>query len=89
MAAIEVDQFLPRPPGQVWRALTDPVLLARYCWPGTAGPVLLARWLMPNDVQPVPGHHFTLLGIPGGGWRGHLLGNLRALLDQVPGRGAS
>jgi uncharacterized protein YndB with AHSA1/START domain len=75
MAAIEVDQFLPRPPGQVWRALTDPVLLA--------------RWLMPNDVQPVPGHHFTLLGIPGGGWRGHLLGNLRALLDQVPGRGAS
>jgi uncharacterized protein YndB with AHSA1/START domain len=45
MTAIEVDQFLPRPPAQVWRALTDPVLLA--------------RWLMPNDFQPVIGHQFT------------------------------
>jgi uncharacterized protein YndB with AHSA1/START domain len=141
MAAIEVDQFLPRPPDQVWRALTDPALLA--------------RWLMPNDFQPVPGHRFTfrtepvpehgfdgivhcqvldldpprllrfswrttvldtevtwqlvaegtgtrllithdgfddsdpgqqmVMGILGGGWRGHLAGNLRMLLDQVPG----
>jgi uncharacterized protein YndB with AHSA1/START domain len=145
MAAIEVDQFLPRPPGQVWRALTDPVLLA--------------RWLMPNDFQPVPGHQFTfrtepvpqhgfdgvvhcqvldlepprrlriswragpldttvtwrlvaegtgtrllithdgfdegdpgqqmVMGVLGGGWRGHLLRNLRALLDQVPGPGVA
>ena len=29
MAAIEVDQFLSRPPEQVWQALTDPG-----CWPG-------------------------------------------------------
>jgi len=27
MAAIVVDQFLARPPGLVWRALTDPALL--------------------------------------------------------------
>ena len=143
MAAIEVDQFLPRPPGQVWRALTDPALLE--------------RWLMRNDFQPVPGHQFTfctepvpehgfdgivhcrvlelepprllrfswragpldttvswrlvaegtgtrllithdgfdesdpgqqmVMGILGGGWRGHILRNLRALLDQVPGQG--
>ncbi len=45
MAAIEVDQFVPRPAEQVWRALTDPDLLA--------------RWLMPNDFKPVVGHLFT------------------------------
>jgi uncharacterized protein YndB with AHSA1/START domain len=42
---IRVDQFLAHPPGRVWQALTDPVLLA--------------RWLMPNDFQPVTGHQFT------------------------------
>ena len=45
MASVEVDQFLPQPPGRVWQALTDPVLLA--------------RWLMPNDFKPVVGHAFT------------------------------
>ena len=45
MAAIEVDQFVGRPVEQVWRALTDPDLLA--------------RWLMPNDFKPVVGHQFT------------------------------
>ncbi len=45
MAAIEVDQFLARPPDQVWQALTDPDLLA--------------RWLMPNDFRPAVGHRFT------------------------------
>jgi uncharacterized protein YndB with AHSA1/START domain len=45
MAAIEVDQFLFRPPEHVWHALTDPALLA--------------RWLMPNDFQPAVGHRFT------------------------------
>jgi uncharacterized protein YndB with AHSA1/START domain len=45
MAAIEVDQFVPRPAEQVWHALTDPDLLA--------------RWLMPNDFKPVIGHQFT------------------------------
>lgn len=45
MAAIEVDQFVGRPVQQVWQALTDPDLLA--------------RWLMPNDFKPVVGHQFT------------------------------
>ena len=141
MAAIEVDQFLSRPPDQVWRALTDPDLLA--------------RWLMPNDFQPAVGHQFTFrtdpvpeygfdgivhcqvldldpprllrfswrggrldtvvswqlvpegagtrllithdgfddgdpaqrmtMGIMGGGWRGHLVKRLRALLDDEAG----
>ena len=138
MAAIEVDQFLSRPPDQVWQALTDPDLLA--------------RWLMPNDFQPAVGHQFTFrtdpvpeygfdgivhcqvldldpprllrfswrggrldtvvswqlvpegagtrllirhdgfddgdpaqrmtMGIMGGGWRGHLVKRLRAVLDE-------
>ena len=45
MASIEIDQFLPQPPGRVWQALTDSALLA--------------RWLMPNDFEPVIGHAFT------------------------------
>jgi uncharacterized protein YndB with AHSA1/START domain len=42
---IRVDQFLAHPPARVWRALTDPDLLA--------------RWLMPNDFRPVVGHRFS------------------------------
>ena len=129
MAAIVVDQFLARPPGLVWRALTDSALLA--------------QWLMPNDFQPVPAHGFDgivhcqvldldpprllrfswragpldttvswrlvpertgtrllithdgfdqsdpgqqmVMGILGGGWRGHLVKRLGALLDSAPG----
>lgn len=44
-ASIETDAYLPHAPEKVWRALTDPDLLA--------------AWLMPNDFQPVVGHHFT------------------------------
>jgi uncharacterized protein YndB with AHSA1/START domain len=47
---IRVDQFLGHPPAKVWRALTDPALLA--------------RWLMPNDFQPVVGHRFTFTTEP-------------------------
>jgi uncharacterized protein YndB with AHSA1/START domain len=43
--AVRVDQFLAHPPAKVWRALTDPDLLA--------------RWLMPNDFRPAVGHAFT------------------------------
>ncbi|CND59138.1 Hypothetical protein ERS075342_00479 [Mycobacterium tuberculosis] len=49
-AAINVDEFLPHPPAKVWRALTDPDLLA--------------RWLMPNDFKPVAGHRFTFATDP-------------------------
>ena len=48
---IAIDQFLPYPPARVWRALTDPDLLA--------------RWLMPpNDFQLKVGHRFTFKGVP-------------------------
>jgi uncharacterized protein YndB with AHSA1/START domain len=48
--SIEVDEFLPYPPARVWRALTDPEVLA--------------KWLMPNDFAPVVGHHFTFRTVP-------------------------
>jgi uncharacterized protein YndB with AHSA1/START domain len=47
---IEVDQFLRHPPARVWRALTDPELLA--------------RWLMPNTFRLDVGHRFTFTTTP-------------------------
>jgi uncharacterized protein YndB with AHSA1/START domain len=47
---------LPHAPAKVWRALTDPVLLA--------------EWLMPNDFEPLVGHRFRFRSKPMPGWRG-------------------
>jgi uncharacterized protein YndB with AHSA1/START domain len=49
-ASIRTDAFLPHPIEKVWRALTDPRLLA--------------DWLMPNDFQPRVGHHFMFRADP-------------------------
>jgi len=54
--SITVDYEFPEPPEAVWRALTEPGLLA--------------RWLMPGDIRPVVGHRFTLQAQPAGGWDG-------------------
>ncbi|RLP88196.1 SRPBCC domain-containing protein [Micromonospora sp. BL4] len=53
---IRVDQFLPHPPAKVWRALTDPDLIA--------------RWLMQTDFVPVVGHRFTFRTDPRPGFDG-------------------
>lgn len=55
---IHVDQFLAHPPRKVWRALTEPELLA--------------RWLMPNDIAPTVGHrfHFHADPVPAAGFEG-------------------
>ncbi|MEZ2389522.1 SRPBCC domain-containing protein [bacterium RCC_150] len=50
LTAIEVEESLPQAPSLVWRALTEPGLLA--------------RWLMENDFQAVVGHRFQMRGIP-------------------------
>lgn len=50
LTRIEVDQYFPHPPTTVWRALTDPDVLA--------------QWLMPNDFAPVVGHRFTFQARP-------------------------
>ncbi len=52
LQTITVDQFLPHSPARVWRALTDPELLA--------------RWLMPNDFEARVGHRFTFDAGPRG-----------------------
>jgi uncharacterized protein YndB with AHSA1/START domain len=53
---IVVDYDFPQPPEKVWRALTEPDLLA--------------KWLMPNDIQAVVGHHFTFRTQPVPGFDG-------------------
>lgn len=50
MSSIRTDLLLPQDPATVWRALTDPTLLA--------------EWLMPNDFAPTVGHRFTFTTDP-------------------------
>jgi uncharacterized protein YndB with AHSA1/START domain len=54
--AVVVERELPFPPDKVWRALTQPHLIA--------------EWLMQNDFQPVVGRHFTLRMDPQPNWNG-------------------
>jgi uncharacterized protein YndB with AHSA1/START domain len=51
--SIIVDCDLAEPPEQVWRALTEPALLA--------------AWLMPNDIRPKVGHRFSFQAEPDAG----------------------
>jgi uncharacterized protein YndB with AHSA1/START domain len=44
--SVVVERELPHPPEKIWRALTQPHLIA--------------EWLMQNDFKPEVGHHFTL-----------------------------
>ena len=43
---VTLERDYPHPPEKLWRALTQPHLIA--------------EWLMENDFAPTPGHHFTL-----------------------------
>lgn len=53
---ITVEYTLPHRPEKVWRALTEPNLLA--------------AWLMPNDFRAVVGHAFTFRAPPMQDWDG-------------------
>jgi uncharacterized protein YndB with AHSA1/START domain len=46
--SVVVERDFPHPPDRVWRALTQPQLIA--------------EWLMKNDFRPAVGHRFHLLG---------------------------
>ena len=50
--AVVVERELPYPPDRIWRALTQPHLIA--------------EWLMKNDFEPIVGHRFNLRGDWGG-----------------------
>ena len=54
--SIALEYDLPHPPVKVWRALTDPKLLA--------------TWLMANDMRPLVGHSFTFTSEPTPWWDG-------------------
>ena len=54
--AITVEYELPYPPAKVWRALTEPELLA--------------AWLMDNNIRPEVGHRFNFKSKPIGNWDG-------------------
>ena len=43
---VSLEQYIDHPPSRVWKALTDPVLHA--------------KWWAPGDVKAVVGHRFTL-----------------------------
>ena len=50
--SVVVEREMPYPPEKIWRALTQPHLIA--------------EWLMQNDFNPVVGHRFNLRGDWGG-----------------------
>lgn len=54
--SISLEYDLPHSPENVWRALTDPKLLA--------------SWLMPTDLRPVVGNNFTFRSDPTPWWDG-------------------
>src|SRR6266849_8643890 len=54
--SISMQYDLPHPPAKVWRALTEPELLA--------------SWLMANDMRPVVGLTFTFKAQPTPWWDG-------------------
>ena len=45
---VTLEREIAHPPERIWRALTQPHLIA--------------EWLMRNDFAPTPGHKFTLAG---------------------------
>ena len=54
--SISMEYELQHAPAKVWRALTEPKLLA--------------AWLMTNDIQPTVGHRFTFRSEPTQWWDG-------------------
>jgi uncharacterized protein YndB with AHSA1/START domain len=50
LTTIRVDHFLAHPPAKVWRALTEPELIA--------------QWMMPGDFRLEVGHCYTMTAVP-------------------------
>jgi uncharacterized protein YndB with AHSA1/START domain len=54
--SVVIEREIAHPPEKIWRALTQPHLIA--------------EWLMQNDFQPALGHRFNLRGQAHGDWNG-------------------
>ncbi len=54
--SVVVEKTFAHSPEKLWRALTEPALLA--------------RWLLKNNFQPEPGREFQFSNEPVGGWDG-------------------
>ena len=54
--SVILEKTFPHPPEKVWRALTDPHLLA--------------QWLLANDFAPTPYHKFQFRADPNPQWNG-------------------
>ena len=68
-AALSFEFDLPHPPEKVWRALTEPALLA--------------QWLLPAvDFRLERGAPFTLRTDPVGGWDGIVQGRMREIVAR-------
>jgi len=62
MTQIRIIRDYPHPPAMVWRAVTDPALVARWTVTGQGG--------RPVGFSPVVGNKFQLVAKPVPGWRG-------------------
>ncbi|MGB6309442.1 MAG: SRPBCC domain-containing protein [Steroidobacteraceae bacterium] len=56
MKTLVIEKQMPHAPEKIWRALTQPVLMA--------------EWLMKNDFQPTVGHKFHFRADPVPNWNG-------------------
>ena len=59
MSDVRIVRDYPHPPAKVWRALTDPALIALW-------------GMRPEGFLPVVGTRFKLVGKPNRGWRGFI-----------------
>jgi uncharacterized protein YndB with AHSA1/START domain len=66
--SIVVEYKLPQAPEKVWRALTEPALLA--------------AWLMPNDIRAEVGHRFNFRTQPTPGWDGTVYCEILEVVPQ-------
>ncbi|WP_433072960.1 SRPBCC family protein [Dactylosporangium sp. CA-052675] len=71
MTELSADAFYPHPPAKVWRALTEPDLIA--------------RWLMPGDFRLEVGHRYAMRvpALPAAGFSGRIEAEV---LGFEPGR---